>query len=493
MSEMELTADVLVVGAGPTGLLLAGDLATAGLRVTVLEKRAAESNLTRAFAVHARTLEQLDARGLADELIATGRPLGSLRLFGRLRIELGNLPTRFPFVLITPQSNTERLLQERALKAGAVLVRGAEVTGLRQDAEGVSLTVREGGSTVVHRARYAVGADGVHSSVRDLLGIPFPGESVVNSVMLADVRVDREPDEAVTVGATEAGFAFMAPFGDGWYRVIAWDRERQRPDGEPVDMAELTELVRTVFGEDFGLRDARWTSRFHSDERQVPTYRSGRVFLAGDAAHCHSPAGGQGMNTGLQDAANLGWKLAAAVRGWAPDALLDTYQTERHPVGRAVLRSSGALVRVALAQNTPARALRSAVSTVAEHLGPVAALGAKQVSGIGISYPAPKGSHPLVGRRLPDLRLAVDAPGDPSRLYEALRAGKAVLISNDELSVADSWADRVVTAAPADPHGKLRDTVLLVRPDGYAAWAGVDPTRGELRTALNQWLGRPAD
>ncbi|WP_354641611.1 FAD-dependent monooxygenase [Kitasatospora camelliae] len=491
MSEKPTDSDVVIVGAGPTGLLMAGDLAVAGVRVTVLEKRAAESNLTRAFAVHARTLEQLDARGLADDLIATGAALGSLRLFGRLRVDLGALPTRFPFVLITPQSNTERLLQERAAKAGAVIVRGAEAVGLRQDAEGVTLTVREGDATTAYRARYAVGCDGVRSAVRDLLGIPFPGESVVNSVVLADVRLEEEPEEVLTVGAGEAGFAFLAPFGDGWYRVIAWDRDRQLPDGAPVELSEIADITRAVFDRDYGLRDARWMSRFHSDERQVPTYRSGRVFLAGDAAHCHSPAGGQGMNTGLQDAANLGWKLAAAVQGRAPDALLDTYQTERHPVGRAVLRSSGALVRVALAQNGPTRALRSALTSVADHLGPVAQFGAKQISGIGVSYPAEKGSHPLAGRRVPDLRLAVDRPGGPARLYEALRAGRAVLVSNDELSVAEPWADRVVTAAPADPHGKLRDTVLLVRPDGYAAWAAVDPTRGELRAALTHWLGTP--
>ncbi|MFJ3787906.1 FAD-dependent monooxygenase [Kitasatospora sp. NPDC090091] len=499
MTAKQTVTDVLIVGAGPTGLLLAGDLAAAGVRVTVLEKRGAESNLTRAFAVHARTLELLDARGLADDLIATGRPLSSLRLFDRLHIDLSTLPTRFPFVLITPQSNTERLLQERALKAGATILRGAEVTGLRQDAEGVTLETVEDGTTAVHRARYAVGTDGVRSTVRDLLGIPFPGESVVNSVVLADVRLERTPSEVITVGATEDGFAFIAPFGDGWYRVIAWDRTEHYADGEPPTVERIAELVRTTIGEDYGLHDARWTSTFHSDERQVPNYRSGRVFLAGDAAHCHSPAGGQGMNTGLQDAANLSWKLVAAVRGHATDALLDTYQTERHPVGRAVLRSSGALIRLALAHSAPTRALRGALTTLADHVGAVPARGARIVSGIGIRYAAPKDAHPLVGRRVPDLRLtSLEQPGEdaaagPERLHEALRAGKFVLVSNDELTAAEPWADRVVTTAPADPHGKLRDTVLLVRPDGYTAWAAVDPGRGELRAALGQWLGAPAE
>ncbi|MDH6127603.1 FAD-dependent oxidoreductase [Kitasatospora sp. GP82] len=491
MSDKQFTSDVVIVGAGPTGLLLAGDLATAGLRVTVLEKRATESNLTRAFAVHARTLEQLDARGLAEELIATGTALDSLRLFDRLSVEFGHLPTRFPFVLITPQSNTERLLNDRALKAGATIVRGAELLALRQDGRSVGLDIRVEGERVTHTAQYAVGADGVRSTVRDLLGIPYPGESVISSVLLADVRLEREPQEVLTVNATSQGFAFMVPFGDGWYRVIAWDRTRQRPDSDPVSLAEIVDITRTVYGVDYGLHDARWMSRFHSDERQVPNYRSGRVFLAGDAAHCHSPAGGQGMNTGLQDAANLSWKLAAAVQGWAPDALLDTYQTERHPVGRTVLRSSGALVRMALARSAPTRALRSALVGAAGHLGPLAELGARQISGIGIGYPAPRNAHHLVGRRIPDLRLAVDEPGGPARLHEALRSGRFVLVGNDELSVAEPWADRVVTAAPADPHGKLRDTVLLVRPDGYAAWAAVDPSRGELRTALTQWLGTP--
>ncbi|MFE6054688.1 FAD-dependent monooxygenase [Kitasatospora sp. NPDC056446] len=487
--------DVLIVGAGPTGLLLAGDLAAAGIGVTVLEKRAAESNLTRAFAVHARSLELLDARGLAEDLIATGRPLGALRMFDRFGIDLGSLQTRFPFVLITPQYNVERLLLERAEKAGAVLLRGTEVTGLRQDAEGVTLETADGHT---HRAAYAVGTDGVHSAVRDLLGIPFPGESVVDSVVLADVRLEHEPTEAITVAANDTGFAFIAPFGDGWFRIIAWDRNERFPDGTTPTTEQLTALTRAILGEDFGLREVRWSSTFHSDERQVPNYRSGRVFLAGDAAHCHSPAGGQGMNTGLQDAANLSWKLAAALRGRATDALLDTYQTERHPVGKTVLRTSGALIRLALAESAPTRALRGALTALGGHLDLVTERGARLVSGIGISYPAPKDAHPQVGKRVPDLRLtalskpAEDAPAAPERLYEALRAGTFVLVSNDELAAAEPWADRMVAAAPADPHGKLRDTVLLIRPDGYVAWAAVDPGQGELRAALTDWLGAPA-
>lgn len=394
------------------------------------------------------------------------------------------------------------MLHERAVKAGAVLLRDHELTGLRQDTEGVTLEVSTKGGPVTHRAGYVVGTDGVRSTVRELLGIPYPGESVVSSVLLADVRLEHAPKDVLTVGATEDGFGFLAPFGDGWYRVIAWDRTRQLPDDAPVDLAEIADITRRTLGADYGLHDARWMSRFHSDERQVARYRDGRVLLAGDAAHCHSPAGGQGMNTGLQDAANLGWKLAAVVRGWAPDGLLDSYQDERHPVGKSVLRSSGTLIRLALAQSAATRAVRSVVSTLADSLTPVISRGARTISGIGISYPAARGAHPLAGHRVPDLRLAADAPGRPARLYEALREGKFVLITTDERApgapfsglepaVTEPWSDRLVHAAPADPHGKLRSTVLLVRPDGYTAWAAADPSRAELRTALTQWLGTP--
>ncbi|MEU5884701.1 FAD-dependent monooxygenase [Spirillospora sp. NPDC047279] len=492
---MPATGNVLIVGAGPTGLLLAGDLARAGVPCAVLERRASESNLTRAFAVHARTLEMLDARGVADALVATGQRVGRLSLFGRATLDLRRLPGRFPYVLITPQYETERVLEERALAAGAEIVRGAEVTALRQDADGVEVDVRHsGGGTETRRAAYAVGTDGVGSVVREELGLPFPGNSAIRSVMLADVRLAEAPREVLTVGATGDAFAFIAPFGDGWYRVIAWNRHHQVPDTEPVDMDEVRDVARRALGVDHGMHDARWTSRFHSDERQVPRYRAGRVFLAGDAAHVHSPAGGQGMNTGLQDAANLGWKLAAELRGWAQPGLLDTYDEERHPVGRMVLRGSGAVLRGALLEHPALKAARTAAIGGATRYRPVARRLARAVSGIAISYPAPPGAHRLIGRRAPDVPLS----GKPARLYEALREGRFVLVvaANDPAVTylaTRQWADRV----HCDVAGGATRTTALVRPDGYVAWAtdetAPDRRAAAIRQALAHWCGAPAD
>ncbi|GGX84796.1 FAD-dependent monooxygenase [Streptomyces hiroshimensis] len=461
-------ADVIVVGAGPTGLLLAGDLAAAGVRVTVVEKRARESNLTRAFAVHARTLEAFDARGIAEPLLATGPFLDTLRIFGRGKIDLSRLPSRFPGVLMTPQYETERVLEERALKAGAVMRRGAEVTGLRQDADGVGVDLRtdEGGGAETLRAAYVVGADGVRSAVRRALGMPFPGKSVLRSVMLADVRLEAEPDGLPAFNSVNGSFAFLVPFGDGYYRAIAWQRGSDLPAGAPVDLDELKAVTRAAFGTDFGMYDARWTSRFHSDERQVPRYREGRVFLAGDAAHVHSPAGGLGMNAGLQDAANLGWKLAAVLHGTAPDTLLDSYHDERHPVGQQVLRISGALVRAVLLASPVARGLRDAVAMAAAAVPFATDRGALMISGIGIDYPAPPGAHPLTGRRAPDLPLA-ERPGEPSRLYEALRAGTYVRVLPRGGGAPPHEKAGVTTVTRAD----ARTTTLLVRPDGYVAEA----------------------
>ncbi|WP_306323106.1 MULTISPECIES: FAD-dependent monooxygenase [unclassified Streptomyces] len=460
------TGSVIVVGAGPTGLLLAGDLAAAGVPVTLVERRPHQiSNLSRAFAVHARTLEQLDARGLADELETKGQQLQRFRLFGSLALQLDELPSRFKHLLVVPQYEVEKLLERRAVDAGVDFAYETEMTGLDQDADGVSVHVRTGGETRDLRAAYVVGTDGMRSSVRTALGLPFPGKSVIRSVLLADVRLADQPDDVLTVNTVGDAFAFIAPFGDGYYRVIAWNRAHDVPDDAPLDLDEVRETARLALGQDYGMHDARWLSRFHSDERQAPKYRVGRVMLAGDAAHVHTPAGGQGMNTGMQDAVNLGWKLAAVVDGRADEALLDTYEAERHPVGKAVLRSSGGIVRLAMAKRPWTLAARSAVSAAVTHARPARSRAVGQVTGLGFAYAAPRGAHRLVGKRVPDVRLA-----DGGRLYEALREGKFVLIQPrgtngpgellpKEAAVVTHWASG-------------RDLVLLVRPDGYAAWAG---------------------
>jgi 2-polyprenyl-6-methoxyphenol hydroxylase-like FAD-dependent oxidoreductase len=473
--------DVIVVGAGPTGLLLAGDLAAAGVRVTVLERRGEdETNMTRAFGVHARTLEQLDARGLADELVTTGAHLDELRLFERIAVDLERLPSRYPYLLITPQYNTERVLEERARKLGAEFVTGAVVTGLAQDVDGVDVQLADG---TVRRASYVVGADGVRSAVRQALGLPYPGRSVLKSIMLADVKLARPMSDTLTVNGVGDCFAFIAPFGDGWYRVFAWDRTKQVDDKASLTFEEVVDVARRALGDDYGMRDPRWLTRFHSDERQVPRYRVGRVFLAGDAAHCHSPAGGQGMNTGLQDAANLGWKLAAEIHGWAPAWLLDSYNDERHPVGAEVLRSSGALIRLAMIRSTFGRAARARIGGRLLRVHRIADRLLGSLTGIGFAYDAPPGSHPSAGRRIGDLALA-----DGNRLYEALRAGKFVLLSSAPYDESP-YADRLVVADPVE-----QMPLTLVRPDGYVAWAidGNDPAdhQAALDAALAHWLRR---
>ena len=417
--------DVVVVGAGPTGCAVAGEVARAGGSVTVLEKHAAPSPLSRAFGVHARTLELLDSRGLADELVATGTPVDRLQLVGDAGLDLSRLPSRFPFVLMTPQVHVDRLLERYALDAGARVERGVTVTGLDQDGDGV--VVRAGERE--WRARWVVGADGVHSAVRQLAGLPFPGRSVLRSVVLADVRLPGLAATELRVDVDAHGFGFLAPFGDGWFRLIGWDRRRQVGTDAPVEDAEVAGLLQRVFGLPMG--EVRWSSRFASDERQVPTYRAGRVLLAGDAAHVHSPAGGQGMNTGIQDAFALGWRLAAG----DPDG----YERERRPVGATVLRSSGATIRLITLGGVRGRVARAVVLRGLLRLPPVARRGAGLFSGVGIRYPGPG----LVGTR------AGEVPLRGARLAERQRTAGFVRIGPEERT----------DGGPG----------LLVRPDGHIA------------------------
>jgi 2-polyprenyl-6-methoxyphenol hydroxylase-like FAD-dependent oxidoreductase len=489
---MQMT-EVIIVGAGPTGLMLAGDLAAAGIDVKILERRADESNLTRAFAVHARTLELLDMRGIADELVSQGLPLPEVRAHlgnGEIVFNLRHPDSRFPYTLIVRQARTEALLEKRARDLGVEIVHGAEVTQLRQDAGAVTVTVN---GTHAEQASYVVGCDGAHSAVRRLLGVRFSGRTYDTRILLADTYFTRELPLAVNPFVGRDGVVLLPPYGDGWYRATIWDRTRQHvPLDEPIDIEEIRDSVRRIAGDDLGLAEISWSTRFLSERRQAESYRVGRVFLAGDAAHVHSPLGAMGMSTGIQDAANLSWKLAAAVRGWAPSWLLDSYQNERHPAGRTALRFTDLMMRLAVAP-APIRMLRSLLAPAIMNQHTVSEAVRRTLSGLGVAYKVPAGTaaSPSAGQRVPDLPLTVD--GTKTRLYELMRGGHFLLVDVEGTAVtaAAPWRDRVT---PVIAQGALvaDATTLLIRPDGYLAWSGRHAGPTEIRTVLDQWCGKQA-
>jgi 2-polyprenyl-6-methoxyphenol hydroxylase-like FAD-dependent oxidoreductase len=456
-----MRVQVAIVGAGPTGLALAGELGLAGISCCVLERRTEEPNLTRAFAVHARTLELLDARGLADQLVAKGIPVTRVAPAPGATLDLSGLPSGYQMVLIIAQSGTERLLEQRAREHGVQIARGAEVTGLSQSEHEVSLELANG-QTVT--ADYVVGTDGAHSTVRTLIGTDFVGAQYETHIMLADVRLASSPGETLFGMSSPEGLTLFVPFGDGWFRAIVWDRTREKvPLAEPITLAELRDSFHRIAGDDYGMGEPRWSTRFLSERRQARHYRSGRVFLAGDAAHVHSPIGGQGMNTGIQDAMNLGWKLAAVLRGSASPDLLDSYEKERHPVGESVLKLTDALYKLVLSGSRLGLALRQNVIRLVTRIGPARRQIAMRLTGLGIAYPAPAGAHKLTGQRMPDF----SAGGQ--RLYEVMRSGQFVLACDSPDLGAFAGRVGVIGRAPGYP------AAVLVRPDGYIAWAASDP------------------
>jgi 2-polyprenyl-6-methoxyphenol hydroxylase-like FAD-dependent oxidoreductase len=466
------TSDVIVVGAGPTGLMLACELAMRGVAVRLLEERRDLPNITRAFGLHARTLELLDARGLADEIVRRGLPVAEVAPAPGAVLNLTELPSRYPMVLIAPQSLTEHVLTDRAAQLGVETVYGAKVVGLEQDGEGVSLRLPDG---TTERARYVVGCDGARSAVRRLVGIDFVGKQYQTHILLADVRLAHPPAGGISAASGPEGVVLLVPFGDGWFRAIAWDRTREEaPLSEPVSLSEVRDAFVRIAKTDFGMGDMRWSSRFLSERRQAERYRAGRVFIAGDAAHVHSPLGAQGMNTGIQDAMNLGWKLAEAVEGSAPDWLLDSYQSERHRVGADVLKLTDGFNQLVLGRSLLRRVLRRVVITALLNIGVTKRLVRGRLSGIGISYPRLRGAHPLTGRRMPD----IDCGG--TRLYEVMRDGRFVLVTREALDPGRADVDVVVDSDPTLPEA------VLVRPDGYVAWAG--PV-AEAAAALDHWCG----
>ncbi|ASR36250.1 hypothetical protein BAY61_15950 [Prauserella marina] len=460
--------DVIVVGAGPAGLMSAAELAMRGVSCVIVEKRDGESGVTRAFSLHARALELLDARGLADRLVAEGNPMRTVHPGYASRVDFGRLRTRYPMMLIVPQSGTERALRERVSALGVRMFRG-EVVGLVQSPDSVRVGLNDGTEL---DARYVVGADGAHSTVRGLLDVGFTGETYDLPMLLADVRIPGATPPITQIG--EAGAVVTLPFGDGWFRVGAWLLDNDERD--EARFGRIRDAFVRIAGTDYGMSEPRWFSRFVAQRRQARRYRSGRVFLVGDAAHVNSPIGGQGMNTGIQDAVNLGWKLAAAVRGEAPPWLLDSYHSERHPVGERVLAMTDHLTRLVLTRSRVRQrlnrvAMAAALRTVA---GRRRILGV--LSGLEIAY-AP-GADRLAGRRAPDWALA---GGD--RLYRLLREGRFVVLAGEPGLLTGWWAERVVTGVPV---GAVGPRAVLVRPDGYVAWAG---HRDRLGSALLEWCG----
>ncbi|MFG2195952.1 monooxygenase [Streptomyces sp. NPDC048639] len=508
-----MNTDVIVVGAGPTGLMLACELALAGVRTRVVERRTAPQRNSRALTLHPRSVELMDLRGLAPRFLSRGTTRPGWHYAGLgTELDFAALDSRHGYTLFLPQALTEALLEERARELGVEISRGHESVGLTQDAGGVTVEVRgPGGDFATVRARYAVGCDGGRSSVRHEAGIGFPGTEETLTGMLGDFAVVRT-DPAGLAAAREHG-VLVVPLKDGLTRIVCMDPERMRvPSGEPVTLEEFRTSLTRICGSDYGIAEPRWLSRFGNATRLAAAYRSGRVLLAGDAAHIHFPAAGQGLNTGLQDAMNLGWKLAAVINGWAPPELLDTYDAERRPVGRAVTENTEVqtlLTELTLvpAYERPGSALRSlldellGMKEVNRHL-------AGQVSALSTAYPPAIAADPLVGRRMPDIGLTA-AGSDAIRAYELFHGGRFVLLdlSGDPdlpASVTAGWGSRV-TAATLTVHDGHPDldgvTEVLVRPDGHIAWAtrstdrstDENTRRSERADALSAWAGAPSE
>ena len=493
---------VLIIGGGPTGLMLAAELTLAGIDAAVVERRPSQDLPgSRAGGLHARTIEVLDQRGIADRFLAEGQ-VAQVAGFARVSFDISDFPTRHPYGLGLWQNHIERILAGWVDELAVPVYRGREATGFIQDDTGVDVELSDGQSL---RAEYLVGCDGGRSLVRKQAGIEFPGWDPTTSALIAEAEMAEEPelgtrqDDVGLHGLGRVEYEIRdgeIVYADhGPVRIMVTDRHVVS-NGEPT-LRDLSEALISVYGTDYGVHSPLWISRFTDMTRQAAAYRKGRVLLAGDAAHVHSPVGGQGLNTGVQDALNLGWKLAQVVRGVSPDSLLDTYHDERHPVGARVLRNT--MAQVALTRPGDARldALRETVADLLSMDEPRTRYAA-MMSGLDIRYELGEG-HPLLGRRMPDLDL-VTANG-PCRVFTLLHEARPVLLDLGEPGGVDlaRWTDRVrLVDARFEGTWELpvlgevdAPTAVLVRPDGYVAWVG-EGTDAGLEDALTRWFGSPA-
>jgi 2-polyprenyl-6-methoxyphenol hydroxylase-like FAD-dependent oxidoreductase len=492
---------VVIAGGGPSGLMLAGELAMAGVDVAIVERRAGQELAgSRAGGLHSRTIEILDQRGIADRFLSQGQ-VAQVQSFAGCRLDISDFPTRHNYGLGLWQNHIERILAGWVGELAVPIHRGREVTGFAQDDAGVDVELSDGQSL---RAEYLVGCDGGRSLVRKEAGIEFPGWDSSTSSLIAEVEMRQEPELGIrrddkgihSLGRLEYEIrdGEVVYMDGGPVRVMVTE---QQPDttSEPT-LRDLSEALIAVYGTDYGMHEATWISRFTDTTRQAASYRERRVLLAGDAAHVHSPAGGQGLNTGVQDAVNLGWKLAQVVHGTSPESLLDTYHAERHPVAARVLRNTMAQTAL-LRGDDRIEALRDTVSELLSMDEPRKRFAA-MLSGLDIHYDLGEG-HPLLGRRMPDLDL-VTADG-PLRVFALLHDARPVLLNLGESGGFDiaPWADRVrLVDAKCTGLWELpvlgvvtAPTAVSIRPDGHVAWVG-DLAQLGLADALTAWFGSPA-
>ena len=492
---------VLIAGGGPAGMTLAAELALAGIDVAIVERRTSQAIAgSRAGGLHARTIEVFDQRGIAERFISEGKPVQVVG-FQMIHLNISDFPTRHPHTLGLWQTHIERILAEWIGELKVPIYRGREVTGFWQDDNGVDVGLSDGQSM---RAQYLIGCDGGRSRVRKAAGIDFPGWDPTTSALIAEVEMTEQPplgirnDEIGVHGIGKLNYEIRngeVVFLDGGPMRVMVTEKQVGAATEPT-LRDLSEALIAVYGTDYGVHSPSSLSRFTDMTRQAATYRDRRVLLAGDAAHVHSPDGGQGLNTGVQDAVNLGWKLAQVIKRTSPESLLDSYHAERHPVGARVLQ----ITMAAVALRRPDERTKALRDMMAQVLGmdePRKRIAA-EMSGLGIRYDFGEG-HPLLGRRMPDLDL-MTANG-PLRVFALLHKARPVLINFGEPGTLDitRWADRVQSIdAKYDGPWELpalgtvtAPAAVLIRPDGYVAWVP-DGAQARLADTLTTWFGPPA-